>query len=241
MPIYHLIDSDFFHIGPEILPDVVVRGFTLPPGSFTAPDVKRLEGTKRARLTPDGWQYVTCHEGVLYRPLTLEDGSISATAKDWGAADFGTDPFADGWIASAPPATAEGETLGWDVASKAWTVTPETSVAKKARQAAAQVAARANMRMTAVELSLALFNAGKITGPEAEAFASTGAIPEGMLAAIEAAMTAAKLTDAQKTEARIKLKGLTVYERSSPLVPIMGAALQMDAAALDALFATKVA
>jgi hypothetical protein len=170
-----------------------------------------------------------------------EDWYDTATRARTVLAQLGPPPA--GHTRLPPPAAGPRDTVSWDASKGQWKVTPETAAAKAAREAqeeaAARAAAREAMSLSNVELSEALYKAGKITGPEAEAFAATGAVPASMMAAIEQAMTAAGLSADDKTLARIRLKGLMVYRRMSPLVPIMGAALQMDAEALDRLFGQK--
>jgi hypothetical protein len=52
-------------------------------------------------------------------------------------------------------------------------------------------------------------------------------------------MAQSGMSEAQQTEARILLKGLLVYRRTSPLTPVIGLALDMDEWALDTLFRDK--
>jgi hypothetical protein len=177
----------------------------------------------------------------------LEPGDFAEageTALQHDEAEEGWGLGADG-IPVAPPVLEPFDTAQWNSKSRRWDVSRETGEVRETRlraAAEAQLAAeREAMELTNVELSEALYLAGKISAEEAEAFASTGAIPAPMLAAINQVMVAKGLTAEQQVLARIKLKGLMVYQRSSPLVPLMGEALGMDAAALDLLFSAKTA
>lgn len=61
----------------------------------------------------------------------------------------------------------------------------------------------------------------------------------GLLASVDAAIDS--LPSPQKEEARIEWEYATEVQRSSGLVPMMGAALGLDDAGLDALFVTAAA
>lgn len=91
--------------------------------------------------------------------------------------------------------------------------------------------------LSPAQLAGALYLGGHIGAPEAEAFAASGAIPPALRQKIVAALDAAGVADRDKTIAMIKLTAALEYPRHSPLTPIIGAALNLDAAGLDALFA----
>ena len=71
---------------------------------------------------------------------------------------------------------------------------------------------------------------GTITWEEAIAWAARGDLPPAMEAAVAA------LPEEQRNPARMLLSSATTYERSHPLVPMLGATLEYDAAELDDLW-----
>ncbi len=90
--------------------------------------------------------------------------------------------------------------------------------------------------ITAAQLAIALMKRGVITAPEAEEFAASGAIPAPLAAQINTALAAANMSEQQRAVIRIKLRGALEYRRQDSAVPIIGAALGLDAAALDTLW-----
>lgn len=71
---------------------------------------------------------------------------------------------------------------------------------------------------------------GVITEPEGLAWAARGELP----AALEAALT--EMPEGERFGARMLLAAATTYERQHPLVAQLGAALDYDTSALDALW-----
>ena len=71
---------------------------------------------------------------------------------------------------------------------------------------------------------------GTITEAEAIAWAARGELPEAMEVAVAA------LPSEQQFAARMLLSSATTYERSHPLVPMLGAILSYDAGELDDLW-----
>lgn len=71
---------------------------------------------------------------------------------------------------------------------------------------------------------------GTITWEEGIAWAARGDLPPAMEAAVAA------LPEEQRNPARMLLSSVTTYERSHPLVPMLGAILEYDAAELDDLW-----
>ena len=70
---------------------------------------------------------------------------------------------------------------------------------------------------------------GTITQDEALAWAARGDLP----AALKAALAQIPETGGQRFAAQMLLSAATTYERGHPLVPVLGALLGKDAAALD--------
>jgi hypothetical protein len=143
-------------------------------------------------------------------------------------------------VAVAPPQPGPRQRLKPWTQKDGWRVedVPPTAEELAAEAAAALDRRRAGMVLSAVQLSSAMFKAGKITAEEAEAFAARGDIPASMSAAIDAAMVAAGLDKQARTIARVQLAGATAYARLHPLTPLIGQALGLDDAALDDLFET---
>lgn len=71
---------------------------------------------------------------------------------------------------------------------------------------------------------------GTITEAEALAWAARGDLPEAMEAAIAA------LPESDRFAARMLLSSATTYERSHPLVPVLGGLLGYDAEEIDDLW-----
>jgi hypothetical protein len=71
---------------------------------------------------------------------------------------------------------------------------------------------------------------GTITWEEAISWAARGELPDAMEAAVAA------LPEEERNPARMLLSSATTYERSHPLVPMLGAILSYDAAELDDLW-----
>lgn len=243
---YHTVDAAGRPAAVLDVPAHLPGGAALPPGSFEPPPA--AEPDRAVVQTAQGWRQVPAYAGIFHRPGDVRpDGSVEIGAAIWGDGELGRDPFAEGYTDVPPPSNLgpKDRITGFDAAKRKWTVVRESAAAKAERaaaEAAEKLAAeRVAMSLTNVELSLALYKAGKITAEEAEAFAATGAVPQAMMTSIMQAMQAAGLSAEQQAEARIQLKGLMVYRRTAALVPIMGQALGMDAAALDRLFSGKSA
>ena len=90
--------------------------------------------------------------------------------------------------------------------------------------------------ISAMQLSAALLMAGKITASEARAFGRAGTIPPSIEPAIVASLTAAGLDANAREIALLQLESATEYHRDHPITPLIGTAMQMDAAALDVLW-----
>jgi hypothetical protein len=111
-----------------------------------------------------------------------------------------------------------------------------TEVTDPVAEAAAARAQKIATDITAAQLAGAMFLAGKITATEARSFGRSGEIPPSIMAGIDAALTAAGMTADQKTLSLILLESATTYSRNHPVTPIVGAAMSMDANALDDLW-----
>lgn len=85
------------------------------------------------------------------------------------------------------------------------------------------------------QFAQALALAHVITEDEALAWAARGDLPARLSTAI------ASLPAEQQFPARMLLSSATTYERDHPLVPALGAMLEYDAAALDALWVSAAA
>lgn len=94
--------------------------------------------------------------------------------------------------------------------------------------------------ISAMQLAAALLLAGKITAAEARAFGRAGVIPASIEPAIIASLTAAGLDATAREIALLQLESATEYHRDHPVTPLIGAAMNMDAAALDALWAAAL-
>ena len=87
--------------------------------------------------------------------------------------------------------------------------------------------------LSAMQLAAILLRMGKITAPEARAFGRAGVIPQAIEAGVVAALTAAGLPEDEQQIALLMLESVTEYRREHPLTPIMGQAINLDAAELD--------
>jgi hypothetical protein len=101
----------------------------------------------------------------------------------------------------------------------------------------ADAAPPAGAGLSPSQLAIALMLAGKIDADEAKEFAGSGAIPPSLMASIGAALASSGLSAQARDIIEIKLRGALEYRRTDPAVPIIGAALGLDDAALDALWA----
>lgn len=81
----------------------------------------------------------------------------------------------------------------------------------------------------------ALALAGAITREEAIAAVKTGSIPAALQAVLDT------LPEDQRFGAEMLISGATIFERSHPMVPLLGAALGKSAADLDALWTAAAA
>lgn len=129
------------------------------------------------------------------------------------------------------------ELLGWKMEPR-----PETAAEKKAREKAEAeaIAAKEADRVkalvaTSVQFAQAAAVAGIITRDEAIAWASAGTLPAVLAEAI-----AAIPDEAVRFAAEIKASGAVQYERASPIVSALGAALGKADEDLDALFKLAV-
>lgn len=87
------------------------------------------------------------------------------------------------------------------------------------------------------QFAIALMKRGVINAGDAEEFAASGAIPPALGDLIAGALDKAGLKPEEQAVIRIKLRGALEYRRTDPAVPMIGAALGLDAAALDAMWA----
>jgi hypothetical protein len=90
--------------------------------------------------------------------------------------------------------------------------------------------------ISTMQLSVALFLIGKITEPEARAFGGAGQIPASIESGITAALEAIGKSPGEISAALIIFVAAAEYRREHPLTAVVGAALGLDDAALDALW-----
>jgi len=91
--------------------------------------------------------------------------------------------------------------------------------------------------LSAMQLAAILLRIGKIPAPEARAFGRAGVIPQVIEAGVLAALSAAGLPEDDQQIALLKLESATEYHRDHQLTPMIGQALDLDAAELDAVWA----
>lgn len=90
--------------------------------------------------------------------------------------------------------------------------------------------------LSPAQLAIVLMRRGVLTPAEAVEFAASGAIPATLLAAIDGALQASGLSALDQAEVKVKLCGALEYRLTDPATPIIGAAMGLDAAGLDALW-----
>ncbi len=121
----------------------------------------------------------------------------------------------------------------------------DSATGKRVRMTAAEIAGLNQMPdapgptrpLSREQLAIVLMRRGAITPAQAEEFAASGTIPAAMMAAINAALEASIATPEEQAEIRITLRGARHYRRTDSYVPLIGTALGLDAAGLDALWA----